>query len=148
MTVKVVELIVEILEALKNKISVEELNKKITKEKKFDKQTISAAYSLIFEKSFNISKENILNNNGIRFFSEEEKLFLGYENCNYLLYLVNIGLIDNSDLELIIEQLSYFPEEKISKEEINLILLFTLVEKKSNILPGSRIMLLSSDIIN
>jgi len=125
MTVKVVELIVEILDALKNKISMNDLTMKINAESRFDKQTISAAFSLIFEKSFDISKELITEVRGIRIFSEEEKLFLGYENINYLLYLVNNGLNESFDLEQIIEQLSFFPNEKITKEEINLILLFS-----------------------
>ncbi|GAB4133415.1 MAG: hypothetical protein Fur0015_06630 [Ignavibacteriales bacterium] len=147
MTVKVVELIVEILEALRNKISIEDLNKKINKERKFDKQTISAAFSLIFE-SLRIEQDLISDSKSIRIFSDEEKLFLGNENCNYLIYLLNIGLIENSELELIIEQLSLFPEDKITKEEINMLILFSIVEKNTNIIPGSRITLYSSDKIN
>lgn len=148
MTIKVVELIVEILDALKNNISIEDLNKKITKERRFDKQTISAAFSLIFEKSLKPVQDIVSNRNGLRVFSEEEKLFLGVENCNYLLYLLNIGLIDVNELEVIIEQLSLLPEDKITKEEINMMILLSLVERNSDILPGSRITLFSSDTIN
>jgi len=146
--IKVVELMVEILDALRNNISLEDFNHKINLENKFDRQTICAAFSIVFEKTCIISKKKLFNTKSMRVFSNEEFLFLGSDNANYLIYLLNIGLIDKEDMEFIIEQLSIYPEDKISKEEINLIILLIIVEKSSNVLPGSRVTLIPSDTIN
>jgi len=146
--IKVVELMVEILDALRNNISLEDFNHKINLENKFDRQTICAAFSIVFEKTCIISKKKLFNTKSMRVFSNEEFLFLGSDNANYLIYLLNIGLIDKEDMEFIIEQLSIYPEDKISKEEINLIILLIIIEKSSNVLPGSRVTLIPSDTIN
>jgi len=146
--IKVVELMVEILDALRNNISLEDFNHKINLENKFDRQTICAAFSIVFEKTCIISKKKIFDTKSMRVFSNEELLFLGSDNANYLIYLLNIGLIDKEDMEFIIEQLAIYPEDKISKEEINLIILLIIIEKSSNVLPGSRVTLIPSDTIN
>ena len=148
MNIKIIELLVEILDAVRNNISLEDFNKKIAKENKFDKQTISAAFSMIYEKSFMNNKYGNEETKSFRILTNEENLFLGKENSNYLLHLQNIGLLSNDDLEMIIEQLAMYPSDKISRGEINMMILFSLVEKSSNILPGSRVTLFPSDTIN
>lgn len=148
MNVKVIELLVEILDALNKNVSIEDLNNRITKENKFDTSTISAAFSLIYEKTI-YSREKIKEESkSFRIFSTEEFLFLGEENANYLLHLTNIGLIEKDDLEFIIEQLTLYPSDKLTKKEINMMILYGFVEKSTNILPGSRITLFPSDTIN
>ncbi|MBI9072158.1 MAG: DUF494 family protein [Melioribacteraceae bacterium] len=150
MTNKIVEVLTEILDSLNKDYQVEEVSELLSN-KNFDEQTVSVAFSLVYDKvlSGKISQDNRKEKNrNIRVLSEEEKEVLGFENYNYLLKLVNVGLLDSLDFELVLEQLLLAPEESITKEDINLIILISLVDFNSEILPGSRVLLYSSDIIN
>ncbi len=150
MTAKIVEVVAKILEGMNKNISLEEVNKQLNKRKDFDQQTVSAAFSLIYDKVLNkrdsrIKEAKVEN---IRFLSEEEKEILGIENYNYLLHLANVGLLNKIDIEMILEQITMFPAETISKDDINWIILISLVDFDNEILPGSRVLLYSSDTIN
>ncbi|MFA3781899.1 DUF494 family protein [Melioribacteraceae bacterium 4301-Me] len=152
MTSKIVEVLTKILEGLNNNYSLEEVNKILLKEKKFDQKTVSVAFSLIFDKV--LTKKTFENkaknkrSEDLRILSEEEREILGLENYNYLLHLINVGLIDSKNVETILEQVMMFPETQITKSEINWIILLSLVDFNSEILPGSRVLLYSSDTIN
>ncbi len=151
MTTKVVEAVAKILEGLSKKISLEEMNKSLKESKEFDQQTLSAAFSLVFDKILS-KKQNVIhkkdNRGNIRIFNDAEKEILGLENYNYLLHLRNVGLLDDEQLEIILEQITMFPVESITKEDINWIILVSLVETETDNLPGSRVLLYSSDSIN
>jgi len=152
MTTKVVEVLAKILDGLNKNISLEDVNSIINEEKKFDKQTISAAFSLVYDKIVtNRFLNEIENRNvkrGVRIFSADEIEIIGIEYYNYLIYLQNIGLIDYADLEVLIEQILLFPTERITLEDINWLVLVSLVDYDSKILPGSRVTLFSTDTIN
>ncbi len=60
----------------------------------------------------------------------------------------NIGLIDSSDIEVLIEQILLYPTSQITLDDINWLILVSLVDYDSKILPGSRITLFSTDTIN
>lgn len=152
MTGKIVEVLAKILEGLSNNSSMEEINSKLMKNKQFDKKTLGIAFSLVYDKiltrkSVEINKEKIINKS-IRLLSELEKEILGLENYNYIMHLLNVGLLDAENLELILDQVTIFPENKVSRREINWIILLSLVEYESGILPGSRLILYSSDTVN
>ncbi len=151
MTAKIVEVIARILDGLNKNVSIEEVNDQLDTDKEFDKQTVSAAFSLVYDKVLTSKavkeKTNTLNQN-IRLLTDEEKDVLGIDNYDYLLKLWKIGLVDSADLEIILEQLMLFPNDSITREDINWIILVSLVEFNSKILPGSRILLYSSDTIN
>ncbi|MCK5087402.1 MAG: DUF494 family protein [Melioribacteraceae bacterium] len=152
MTAKIVEVLAKILDGLNKNNSLEEVNKILLKEHQFDKQTLSAAFSLVYDKvlsgkvsndkSKNIEKRNI------RILASEEKESVGIENYNYLVHLQNVGLLDTADFELVLEQLMLFPDDIVTREDINWIILVSLVDFNSKILPGSRVLLYSSDTIN
>ena len=151
MTAKIVEVLARILDGINKNIPLEELNKQLLKNKEFDKQTLSAAFSLVYDKvlSGKILKDKIdEGSKKIRLLTDEEREFLGIENYNYIIHLMNIGLIDSIDVEIILEQLMLFPEDTINRDDINWIILISLVDFNSKILPGSRILLYSSDTIN
>lgn len=150
MTTKIVEVIAQILDGLKRDISLEEVNLLLSKNKDFDKQTVSAAFSLVYDKILakKLSKKKNPNPGNRRLLSDEEKDFLGMENYNHLMHLQNIGLIDARDIEIILEQLLLFPEDTITREDINWMILVALVDFNSKILPGSRVILYPSDTIN
>lgn len=152
MSNKIIEVMARILEGLKNNSSFDEVNKMLNKDKKLDKQTVSAAFSWILEKILieNSSKKvtDDIDLQGIRFLTEEEIDVLGHENYGYLLHLSNLGLLDSFEIDFILNQIFFFPEKSITKEEINWIVLFALVGYNDTLLPGSRVMLFSSDTIN
>ena len=152
MTGKIVEILTKILETLHNKKSLEEVNKILTRNTEIDKKTLSIAFSIVYDKvltnkhSFKSKKKE--KQKKTRILTEEEKEILGPENHNYLLHLMNIGLLTAGDVDQILDQIMIFPESRISKDEINWIILISLVELNSNILPGSRVSLFSTDTIN
>lgn len=152
MTSKIVEVLAKILEGLKHHNSIEEVTQHLNLEKDFDDQTVSAALGLVFDKFLSnriiLQKEGRSNNKSFRLLSNDEISIIGIENHNYIQHLVNVGLLDPLDVELLVEQMTMFPEEKVSKDDINWIILFSLVDFDSEILPGSRVLLYSSDTIN
>jgi len=152
MTPKVVEVLAKILDGLNKKYSLEDVSKNLTSENKFDKQTVSAAFSLVYDKIVENRIEKNLDSKepskNIRILSEVEFDVIGVEYYNYLIHLQNIGLIDASDFEILLEQILLFPTNKITLEDINWMILVSLVDYDSKMLPGSRATLFSSDTIN
>lgn len=152
MSAKIVEVLAQILKGLKDKYSLEEVTKNINLNKDFDEQTVSAALGLVFDKfltnRLELQKEGKSNNKSFRVLASEEINIIGSENHNYIQHLVNVGLLEPLDVELLIEQMTMFPEERVSKDDINWIILFSLVDFDSEMLPGSRVLLYSSDTIN
>lgn len=152
MTAKIVEILAKILEGLKDNDSIEEVTNHLNLNDDFDAQTVSAALGLVFDKFLTnrllLTDPENLSNKSFRVLSSEEIGIVGTENYNYIQHLVNVGLLDSYDVELLIEQMTMFPEEKVSIDDINWIILFSLVDFESEILPGSRVLLYSSDTIN
>lgn len=148
MTAKIIEALTEILKGLNDDYSVEDLNN-ILLDKNFDDTTIGIAYSLVYDKVLSnkvVKKDN--NSKNIRFLTLEEQEAIGFDNYNYLVKLHSVGLLDAIDFELVIEQLTLLQNEKVTKEDINLIVLLSLVDFNSDILPGSRVLLYTNDTIN
>jgi uncharacterized protein Smg (DUF494 family) len=152
MTAKIVEVLAKILEGLRDNFTIEEVNKTLITNKDFDEQTVSAAFGLVFDKfltnRMEFRKRGKSVSKGFRVLTNDEVNIIGVDNTKYIQHLVNVGLLDPIDVELIIEQMTMFPDEKISKDDINWIILFSLVDFDSEILPGSRVLLYSSDTIN
>ncbi len=151
MTAKIVEAVAKILEGLNKKVSLDELNKQLKASKEFDQQTVSAAFGLVYDKILNKKKTSRARRTSspkVRILSEEEKEILGFENYKYILHLRNVGLLDDENLEVILEQLTMFPLDDLTKEDINWIILVSIVEPDAENLPGSRVLLYSSDTIN
>ncbi len=152
MTSKIVDVLAKILEGLSNNSSIEEVSKRLINSKKYDEKLLSAAFSLVYDKILlrtSIKKiDTQFGQKSTRFLSEDEISFIGVENYNYLLHLMNVGLIDSSNLEAILSQISLFPELRVTRKEINWIILLSLVDFDSELLPGSRFLLYSSDTVN
>lgn len=151
MTIKLVEILTIIYEAIAHKHTLAEINTELQKNKEFDEQSISAAFSILFD---NIIYENLRNidtmpnRRKFRILSEEEKDKIGIDNYNYLMKLDNIGLLDNLDFEEILNQLIILSKTRLSKDDINFIVLLSLVDIEKSLTPGSRMILFSSDTIN
>jgi len=149
---KIVEVLAKILESFSNSDSLEEINKSLLNNKEFDEHTLSVAFSLVYDKVLlkrmhqPITEEKELS--GIRFLTEEEKEILGIENYNYIVHLRNVGLLETNQLESILEQVAYFPESKMSRKDLNWLVLLSLVDYDSDVPLGSRVLLYSSDSVN
>ncbi len=152
MTAKIVEILAKILEGLSNDSSIEDVNRSLLKSQQFDRQTLGIAFSLIYDKVLSKNAVEIRKQKGkskrIRILSDQEKEWIGMENYNYLLHLINVGLLDYSNMEAILDQISLFPDNQITRKEINWIILLSLVDFDSEILPGSRVLLYTSDTVN
>lgn len=151
MTTKVVEVLAQILDGLNKNFSLEDVNSKLTNDNKFDKQTVSAAFSLIYDKILKSTGEKIRDqkpSKNFRILNDEEKEMIGLEYYDYLMHLQNIGLLDPDDTEMLLEQIMLFPNHSITFEDINWMILVSLVDYNTKILPGSRVILYSTDKIN
>jgi uncharacterized protein Smg (DUF494 family) len=152
MLTDMVNLLADIFESLDNYSSLDKAADNISISKKYNKNILATAFSWIYEKTIRDISEaaeyNGLVSSSKRIFSEEEKILVGTENFNYLLHLNNIGLLTNYDLEIIVEELKLFPRELINTEAINVIIISLFLEVNTLTLPGSRLLLYSSDTIN
>ena len=152
MKTKIIEILAKILESLSDNKSLEDVNKKLLQEKEYDEHTIGVAFSLVYDKilfkkeSKNDKEE--LKSAGFRFLTSEEREILGIENYNYLIHLINVGLLDMTQLEAILEQVNFYPESKLTRKDINWMVLLSLVDFDSDIPLGSRFLLFSSDSVN
>jgi len=151
MRAKIVEALAEILKEIKRKNTIEEVSKALLEKNEFDEQTISAAFNLVYEKLLNkgLMEDHIIDRTkNFRILTKEELDIIGIDNYDYLLKLQNLGVLEELDMEQIIEQLISLPKGRISEEDINFIVLFSLVDLHNDIPPGNRIVLISSDTIN
>lgn len=152
MVTEIVNLLADIFENLDGTRSLDKAADDISISKKYNKNILATAFSWIYEKSIRdigeASVRSSMISNSKRIFSDEEKTLVGTENFNYLLHLNNIGLLTNNDLEIIIEELKLFPRELINTEAINVIIISLFLEVNTLTLPGSRLLLYSSDTIN
>ncbi|HVO75972.1 MAG TPA: DUF494 family protein [Ignavibacteriaceae bacterium] len=151
MTANIIEVLAKLAEGMNKKVSPEDLAEDFSRENKYKINLIAAAYSWIYEKIARDMIENKLHKRtpsmGLRILSEKEIMILGKENYNYLLYFYNKGLLNNNDIDIIVEEAGYF-EGNISREELNVLILSLFLNLDHFILPGSRLMLHSSDTIN
>ena len=152
MVSEIVNLLKDIFENLDKTSSLDKTMDDISNNKRYKKNILAAAFSWIYEKTIRDMDEAAENHDliikGKRIFSEEEKTLIGVDNFNYLLHLNNIGLLTNLDLEIIIEELKLFPRDLINIEAINVIIISLFLEVNTLTLPGSRLLLYSSDTIN
>ena len=149
---ELVKILEKLAKGINNNYSFEEVENLINDESKIDKIAAAAAYSWIYEKFLmnffrnKEMKENI--SGGLRVLSGDELSKIGLNNYNYLLHFYNVGLLNNGELEMIIDQIVLFPEGAISKENINLLILSVFLDLDRVSPPGSRYLLYSSDTIN
>ncbi len=152
---QIIEILSKILDGITtNNYSLDDVEKKLLKNKKYNRSTVATAYSWIYDKLF--SNTIKIKNAGetkksFRLLSNDEIEMIGLENYNHLLKLYNVGLLLDDDMDLVIDQLLIYPDilrNKISTDEINILILSSLFLIDTNTLPGSRMLLYLSDKIN
>ena len=152
MVTEIVEVLAKITEMMQKEPNQDTIVETISRDSNYNKNVVAAAYSWIYEKldrnknfrNSQKSKESL----SVRTLSTDEALQIGLKNYNYLLHFYNIGLLTTSDLETIIDDLKLFPEGTVNEEQINLLILSLFLDMDNLTLPGSRLLLYSSDTIN
>jgi uncharacterized protein Smg (DUF494 family) len=149
---EIVEVLAKIAKAISGNLSPEETVKSIAREKKYRQNVIAAAYSWIYEKILRdlpeLKDETLVTSTGFRILSEKEISAIGLKNYNYLLHFHNIGLLNLDELELVLDQIKLLPDENVGEESINILILSLFLDIDKMTLPGSRLLLYSSDNIN
>jgi len=148
---RLTEVLSKLLDGLAKDTSLEQVELHLLKKKKFDKSLVATAYSWIYDKiAANKTGYNpgIKSSLGMRIFSEDELHIIGMNNYNRLLKLFNIGLLTNADIDTIMEQIFFFPEFPLSENEMNFLILNSIIDVDKLTAPGSRKLLYLSDKIN
>lgn len=147
---QILEIVSAIIDGLSEDMTPDQVEAKIKKSKYYRESTVATAYSWIYDKLLaNALRTRAMPvSKGKRFFSQDEIEIVGNENYKKLLKLVNIGFLDEDDLDLIMNKLFIFPDETVTKQELNIIVLSSLFDVDKNTLPGSRTLLFLSDTIN
>ena len=152
MSSEIVKVLETIVLAIENDYSFEDVERSLNLLNKKKKTLIAAAYSWIYEKKLRelyITKAmNKPSSKSIRILSENEASVIGLQNYDYILHFYNIGLINISEIETVIDNIMTFPENIRTKESINLLILSVILDIDKVSLPGSRYTLYSSDTIN
>jgi uncharacterized protein Smg (DUF494 family) len=146
----IVEIFTDIIDTMDEKADYKYLRKKLNK--KSNRGVAATAYSWIFDKilatRFSGEIADIEKEKNFRSFSPAELNYIGSENANFLLKLFHLGFITKKELEIVIDQLKVFPEGELLKEHISWLVLSSFFELNNVTLPGSRLLLYSSDTIN
>ncbi len=146
-----VEIILKVYKAINDNYTPEKIIEVISSRDNYDKKVVAAAYSWIYDKilkdtlSNKSTKENTY---GKRYASEYELQIIGTDNFNYLKHFYNIGIINNADMELILSNLIAIPSGNINKGTIDTLIFSLFLDIDNYVLPGSRLLLFSSDKIN
>jgi uncharacterized protein Smg (DUF494 family) len=152
MSSEIVKVLETIVLAINKNYSFEDVERSLNLANKKKKTLIAAAYSWIYEKKLRdlyISKTlNHKSSRSFRVLSENEASAIGLQNYDYLLHFYNIGLLNISEIERIIDNIMEFPEDIRNRESINLLILSVILDIDRVSLPGSRYTLYSSDTIN
>jgi|GEM_PF-2441586 len=148
---KQLEVISKILDGITNEFTLEEIEKKLFSNQKYDKSLIAKTYSWLYDKLLSNTikmKENPSYSASMRIFNENELELLGKENYNRLLKLFNAKILTNEDIDMMMDQLSIFHNYQISERDMSILLLSTLFDVDRFAPPGSRMLLYLNDKIN
>lgn len=148
---KVIEIIVYILNEMRNSKHINEIDIKRLSTDGYTDAEINTAFAWIFskidagEKLFNESSETSKSH---RFFHSAEKGILNTEAMGYLIQMKELGLISGTDEELIIDKIFMAGYQKVGVEEIKLIissLLFDFEDRTNSI---NRLVLQNNETIH
>lgn len=144
---EIVDVLIKIAEGINNNYSFNDLENQILNKTEYNRNIVAAAYSWIVEKSLRDILEPVEEfRKGFRSFNESEISLLGSFNHHRILYLRSVGLLTDSDINKILNQLEFMNK---NHDEINIdLLIISLFFETGKSDPGSRYILYSSDTIN
>lgn len=148
---KIIEIIVYILNEMRNSKRLNEIDIKRLNKDGYTDAEINSAFAWIFSKiecgeRFEITGKG--NSKSHRFFHNTEKNVLTTEAMGYLIQLKELGIISDLDKELVIDKILLAGYQKADVDEIKLIistLLFDFEDKANSI---SRLVLQNNDTIH
>ncbi len=148
-----INILLTIIEELQIRKDLDEVIDIFNNSKEFDEKQVYAAFSILFEKMIQLKAEGLLNPPiGNRFLDETELNHIGTEKYNYLLKLMNLGIINSIDFENIINEMMFIPEVEIDKNEFKILVLASIANTNQNSdlgqFPNSQSTLFISDKIN
>lgn len=148
---KIIEIIVYILNEMRNSKHINEIDLKKLNKDGYTEAEINTAFAWIFskiesgEKLFN---ESSASNKSHRFFHNAEQNILSTEAMGYLIQMKELCIISDLDEELIIDKIFMAGYQKVGVEEIKLLissLLFDFEDKTNSI---SRLVLQNNETIH
>jgi len=150
---EILNILLTIIEELQIRKNLDEVIDILNNSKKFDEKQVYAAFSILFEKMIHLKAESLLNPpTGYRFLDETELNHIGMEKYNYLLKLMNLGIINSIDFENIINAMMFIPEVEFDKNEFKILILASIANNNQNPdlgqFPNSQSALFISDKIN
>jgi uncharacterized protein Smg (DUF494 family) len=149
---KIVEIILHLINGLKDNNPIEETVVEELIQKGYTQTEISAAFSWLYDKikigeTLLYGKKD-MSEKSYRVFHEAEKLFFTPEAQGYLIQCYELDLIDELQMEYIIDRAIFSGLGKVGIEEIKSFVLYTLFDLDDSDNTGSRIMINPKDTIN
>jgi len=149
---KIVEIILHLINGLKDNNPIEEQVVEDLIQKGYTQTEISAAFSWLYDK-VKIGETIFYGNpstggKSYRIFHDAEKHFFSSDAQGYLLQCYELGLIDELQMEYIIDRVIFSGLTKIDINEVKSLVLSTLFDLDDSGNTGSRIMINPKDTIN
>jgi uncharacterized protein Smg (DUF494 family) len=149
---RIIEIIVYLVNEMRNNKSLGEIDVKVLEEGGFTQAEISSAFSWLFDK-LAVSNQVLPHvdhqvNRSYRILHEVEKMVITPEAQGYLIQLRELGILDDVTLETVIDRAMMSGYSKIGLDETRIIVASLVFEKDDQKRIGNRVISASSDTIN
>lgn len=148
---KIIEIIVYILNEMRNSKQINEIDIKKLNIDGYTDAEINTAFAWIFSKIDSGEKllhEPSATSKSHRFFHETEKSILTTEAMGFLIQMKELGIITDTDEEMIIDKVISAGYQKADVEEIKLIISSLIFESEGNAESINRLILQNNETIH
>ena len=148
---KIIEIIVYILSEIKNRKQIGDIDLKKLAKIGYTESEINTAFAWIYSRinqGENIFKGKKRSSKSKRFFHEIEKDILTTDAMGYLISLFELGLLSDTDDELIFDKIFYSGFEIIGKAELKILLASIILDLDNKSDKLDRLVLQNNDTIH
>jgi uncharacterized protein Smg (DUF494 family) len=148
---KIIEIIVYILGEIKNRKQISDIDFKKLSKIGYTESEINTAFAWIYSKinqGENIFQEKKRSVKSKRFFHEFEKNILTTEARGYLISLMELGLLSDTDEEVILDRIFYSGFENIGKAELKALVASLILDLENKSDKLERLVLQNNDTIH
>lgn len=148
---KIIEIIVYILGEIKNRKQISDIDFKRLAKIGYTESEINTAFAWIYSKidqGENIFQEKKRSAKSKRFFHEFEKDILTIEARGYLISLMELGLLSDTDEEIILDRIFYSGFENIGKAELKALVASLILDLENKSDKLERLVLQNNDTIH
>jgi len=148
---KIIEIIVYILSEIKNRKQIGDIDLKKLAKIGYTESEINTAFAWIYSRinqGENIFKGKKRSTKSKRFFHEIEKDILTTDALGYLISLFELGLLSDTDEELIFDKIFYSGFEIIGKSELKILLASIILDLENKSDKLDRLILQNNDTIH